>query len=440
MEKLSVIEKFDYASLDKRISAAKDWANFDKSLRSAIVNAFKSYRAPPPEDKEYDFEFLLSDIKTLLENCLSYRREYNEICGAAVRQGLEYELFWKTAELNETLELAEWQAAQRSIELDAQSKSYNEFIKDESAIALGYASISAGNISLAKNAIENDALRHSLIKSRWEAMRSHQRALETRHKAEGHPLNYKERANAVKEFLIRDLLDCYLKAHHVKNACDSIFLWPAEISLMPDPDAPDLINELIQWHHKINRRLDIELRRETEFEYIVSAVSTAPGGTRVVPQAEWEKAFAAAGNHKIEYNLDAVFKKLAPSKISNLRLRGIGVSVNFASPNVGDHRALRLSAIVSPPFDRAPFGEIPRVPFIIASNVVMTDQFTKADYQSPNDLLNKDPAGSWAVQLSKSVYYMDITARTTASLVSDVKLHFLLRGRVNNGDLGDFTW
>jgi hypothetical protein len=78
------------ASRHKWLTPIVDLGNLDEFLKTVTKQYFGgTFRFDPVL-----YESLLSDISAALDRCLTYRREFNDLASSAIRQALEYELFF----------------------------------------------------------------------------------------------------------------------------------------------------------------------------------------------------------------------------------------------------------------------------------------------------------------------------------------------------------
>src|SRR6185503_1274983 len=86
------------------------------------------------------------ELSKLVDRCLAYRREYNDLIANAVRQGLEYDLFSKQVDVLVKLDSMSWVEQLRRMEATNQHNAMNEFSADPgSVLARGFGSLASGS-------------------------------------------------------------------------------------------------------------------------------------------------------------------------------------------------------------------------------------------------------------------------------------------------------
>jgi hypothetical protein len=191
-----------------------DGLNLDKIIGQALTEWRDAHKGETPEYDPLQFERWLNDVGMLLDRCLAYRREYNDLVGSAVRQALEYNLFEMQRDSSEDLEKASWVENLKRAEAAAQANAAAQFEKDPNApLASGFAETARGAQSISAQTADAEVTRKGLVSTRWQAYIDYQEQLEARHTAPGHPLNFAERGLRVRELLLQDLLEAASKYH-----------------------------------------------------------------------------------------------------------------------------------------------------------------------------------------------------------------------------------
>jgi hypothetical protein len=159
----------------------------------------------------YRYENLLSDVTTLLDKCLAYRREFNDLAASAVRQAMEYSLFKAQKDFLEQLEIAPWTKDIRQLDAAGQTSTAAAFGTATHPLSVGFQESAKANSAVSAKAVDAECSRQGLVRSRWKAFIAYQEGLEGRHETPGHPLNYAQRAVRVRKYLLADFEEAILK-------------------------------------------------------------------------------------------------------------------------------------------------------------------------------------------------------------------------------------
>jgi hypothetical protein len=204
-----------------------DWLSAfegDVSVDSIVYDVTsKLLHVEPPYDP-YQIETLVSSASSLLDRCLTYRREMYDLEERAVRRALEYQLFNDQYDAQLNIELAASLEDQRELERDAQlagSTAFKNATGD--ALAPGFAAITDGSAQSSQKAVEAEKARKAWVNKKWEKLKDFQIALQGRHNTPGHSLNYGERFNRTRAFLEQDIAAAYQKAKCIELAAYEIF-------------------------------------------------------------------------------------------------------------------------------------------------------------------------------------------------------------------------
>jgi hypothetical protein len=422
--------------------------SFRETLGSEIANELPPITHKIPRYDWYQVEDLINDVSRSLERCLVYRREYNELEGAAIKAALDYELFQNTLRSNQFLERADWIKKQRELENKAQLTAKAAFDQENSALPQGFSAISEGSAASTQVVLDNEPARLEAIDTKWQELSDYQDTLASAHSVPGHPLNFGDQADRAKAFFLDELKEAYEKARCVDKGIFTVYKFNPPVGL-PDPFVkPEFfLDDLIIWLRSLIRDLELIKLKDIEFEHVISGhqPTVKRGGlvkdyVRAVSEPNWIEASQIHGSGKLEFDVDKHFDPQI-GEIKLLRVKGIGLSM---SVELGDpNRYARTSAIVFPPEVDSPFEakKVPRTPIII-ENICKTDPSQAVRFTSPPSVINLEPRGKWVVQMSTNIGFPDLDPRGRPRPMLDIKLHFLLSGQPepNHARWSEFWW
>jgi hypothetical protein len=283
-----------------------------------------------PEYDPLQFERWLNDVAMLLDRCLAYRREYNDLVGSAVRQALEYDFFNQQKASSEALEKATWVEDLKRAEAVAQGKAAAQFDKDAKApLASGFAETARGGQSISIQTADSEATRKDLVSTRWKAYIDYQDQLEARHTAPGHPLNFAQRALRVKGLLLEDLKEAASKYHSAAAGIFPIFGFVAPEDYI---DSREPLDVFVNTVRTIARDLEKITQNDVSSEW-VAEVQGAPSGATL--------QFA-----------------ISPPSLKFVRVQGLAVSIdlkNLIEPHGIPNPLLLRASVTVTPWGRSPF-------------------------------------------------------------------------------------
>src|SRR5262249_11148866 len=140
----------------------------------------------------------------------------------------------------------------------AQNEARHAFAAGTDPLSKGFARIASGSAESTIIAMTGETSRQGLVDGKWEALK-YQDALEARHQTEGHPLNFGDRANKAKQFLIDDLKEAYEKSRCIDKGLPIVY----GINGPPLPDIRDsaikdkVLDELVLWVREVIRQIEL---------------------------------------------------------------------------------------------------------------------------------------------------------------------------------------
>lgn len=291
-------------------------------LNKDVTATFQRWRAE--HDKfVYDsqrFEDHLADVSRLLDRVLGYRREYNDLAGAAVRQALEYDLFRKQRTALEALDAAVWLKDLRVLDAQGQQNTAVAFRIDAGApLSAGFVAASMASQDVSAQAALAEQSRINLVATRWKAFEEYQANLELRHTTPGHPLNFSERAGRIKPLLLDDVFEATAKifaaAQGIKNVLDVDFGAVHDLNLRTAT-----IDDFVWFTRDLIQQVELATQFEQTTEWLVPGHVDAAG--------DW--GFRLYQNY-----------------FSKARIKAVGLSFSLNNiTGIPDPAGLRLSAVL----------------------------------------------------------------------------------------------
>ena len=274
------------------------------------ANARTGARAWP----EHDWTALLSSAGRLLDRCLAYRREYQDLQGAVARQVLDYDLFEKQLGNLMALDEAAWQTELRRAEADAQRRAAEQFALSP-GLGQGFEALASGAAALADSTVAAEEARRGHVRDRWAALVEHQAKLKARHEEPGHVLNFAERARSVLGFLLEYFSEAAEKAVAVHNGL-------RDRDVM-DEDLRDPVHEmagdnpldgLVSWVRHTSRNLEQRLLAEVDLDQMLK-----------IGKLAWKAGVAAT-------TLDLELRDYQIENLAGARILAVGVGFRPKDP------------------------------------------------------------------------------------------------------------
>ncbi len=394
-------------------------------------------------------EDLVSDVSAILNRCMLYRREIYDLEAQAVRQALDYELFTKQWSILKDLDLADQIEKGRAIDQTTQKAASKEFSHAEDpGLAAGFSKLTEGGAMVAAEAVAGEQNRKNLVTQKYQLLRDYQGALESRHISPGNALNFGERLERLLRFVRQDIRIAYLKVEAAEVGLVDVFgiARPA-----PKPDAPQLIDLLVNWARAASEDLAASTSRETVFERVFSL--------RVkVTEAEYQEGTRPGGAGFLLFSLDTDFfplnAQVDPNFGQRYRPRLLGLAASFAARDFDDPkvRQQRLTIALFPPsplLDIGPYRGLvipePRPP-VVLSNVGITNPELPPRWVLPESAKNIDPSARYPWALCVSTEAGSPNAGTPVDFdpaqIIDIRIHVLvgMRAVTDFGEWKHFSW
>lgn len=277
--------------LKASLELAKSYKWLEELIPSTDDDIVKALEPWKDADKtnylKQNFELHLSDLSRLLDRCLAYRREYNELQASATRQALDYQLFTDLYDSSLALERADWIKGLRETEAKGQGRAAEKFKKTRTQLAGGFAELALTAEQVNKQSAEGEGERIALVHKRWELLKIHQNMLQLQHTEPGHPLNFKEQADRVRAFLLQDIEEAADKANAAYLGVESILRLKAPERKYTEATA-DPLGKFVMWTRKLIRDTEIVLQREieTELTFTLDLKGSRKGGFAFNPAGD----------------------------------------------------------------------------------------------------------------------------------------------------------
>jgi hypothetical protein len=374
--------------------------DFEKPLDIEVLAAIQALDLTPPPYEPLLVEQLLTDVSSLLDRCLAYRREAYELELSAVSYAAEYSLFLDLAPINEQVELLSLKAAQ----------------------------------ALAKEPPVDDSPKGP-IATKWRLMKEHRAELQRRHETRGNAHNFPERYKRVLRLLAEDIREASVKASCAAIGLKLVYgiteplLPPTTENVDLNSQAPkDYLDELVAWTRTMIRELERLRERWIEYDLVVPVSQPwAEDGSELVPSGPTAAAFKKDGLLELRANLAKSFPNLR-----NVRLRALGLSLGWAlqkpGPNhgyeVSKRRAYRYRAIVFTPLQRGVKQASYRRPPVHLGDVGVFWPDDTVALEGGPAVHNVDPRGEWIIRLDRRAAFVNEKEITTETLgILDLKIH-----------------
>lgn len=413
-----------------------DWlAGFEeKELSDAVVySALSGLVSQEPPFDIYQLEHNIQTASATLDRCLTYRRELQELEAQAVQTALEYKLIEDQFASQLQLELAETVERQQAIQQEGQARASTRF-KANDGLAAGFKVLAEAGARGATEAVEGERQRKNAVRSKWDAFQGYRDALIDRHRTPGHALNYQERAQRVRQYLIQDIVVAYGKCKAAGVGAKQIL---GIESAFPEVGPLGTLDRLVLYLRDLISSYELATQDEVEFEHVISLTNPSDpsmyGSPRPVPFDVWSQKFSFVGDRTLTLSLQNLF----PAGMTKLRIKAVGITYVLTSPSINDavSRTSGMSALLTPPqvqnpFSKGSFKSRPSVPF---GRIASFDAGSVRFSEDPA-FRNLDPRGTWTLQAGKNMLWSSITPfgqQMNSSLVQDIRLHFFLAGHLD---------
>lgn len=430
----------DFPSLLSKIErrdGGKPYAdNGDRIVDQIIFDELSKHTGVPPYDP-YLVENLINATVKLLDRCLGYRTALYDIEGIACKQALDYKLFKDQLPFLKTIELAKHIKDQNDVLKTGNEDAAKSFAKDKAPLNQGFSQVATATANSSDKGAKGEGDRQTAVENKWTKAEEYQAALQARHSAKGHALNFAERFENIRVLLVQDVGIAYDKMRCIEEGANEIFRdAPVTIPKLPSPSADDYLGKMLYWIRSLIDELEKGLSAEFEFVHVVHLHTPRINHKRktkqLIKDPVWNAAMVPAGSGLLTFDLK-IANEFPSGFFSHLRLSGIGVAYSKDFIEGGQLSYNRLSAVVFPPPGAKFFSgsSAPRSPVILES-VSTIDKDFASKLTSADSIQNIDPRGPWSILVSPNIGFCDSTARLIQAgplvqQVTDIKLLLKIR-------------
>jgi hypothetical protein len=293
--------------------------SFDTISAAVVTKASSSINRPGSTTELcYEpqlFEGCLRGASTLLDRCLTYRREMGEFEVSGVKAALDYLTFVHVNPIQRSLMKLANDSDVAGIQQDYQDKAQMSYASSgqEQQIAQGHAFESGGAATAASVTALKENLKAKFARRQFDLTIEAQLAQFTRYVTPGSASNMAERYLRLRALLEEDLADAYRKLYCAAigiaavlgvtsvnlassgapvntaiplfagaNATSALNTWIQQF--VPNPKgqrAPDVVDALVLWTRAVLRELD--RRDQYESDVTISIPLSVPCGSRTTP-------------------------------------------------------------------------------------------------------------------------------------------------------------
>lgn len=398
----------------------------------------------------YQFDDLISESSGLLDRCISYRQQYDELSAAAVKAALEYELFSAQLPFSKELDQQRWLRRLRAFEVKSNLAVKTSLDAAGSEISNVFSMLADVAQCSARLALKGEIRKSRLTRQRWDAAESYQEELRKRHEEKGGALNYSGRAERVRDLLVEDMLDAWDKLEPALEGIEELFGLKYDLNSIDDSD---VLTGVVNITRAVIRDLEHYTASEQRNEQIISLrgliVNThtqagAFGSGTGVPLLLDFAGYLA--NRRLDFffgerqrrggNPSSAGEGGGTGKVPRRiwtevpvgRIVAIGCSIRLLNPDrfrnpsmitatvrITSRRSTRLSS------ERTIEHRLP----ISICDVGVTSSNTGVNWTTSSSVRNTPATGDWTIELIDIVEGGD-SANVTWADVADVRLHLLM--------------
>jgi hypothetical protein len=301
--------------------------------------------------KPHNSDQLIYDASILLDRCVTYRREANELTILGVKAELDYDNYILLRDIEDTSQKLSLRMRQSQIERDGLTKSADLFRQSGDPLGTALQAQSTASADSAGASLETDTQRANLVESRRKVLDNWNEEIHSRLGAPGSAHNYGDRWKRVVRLLQQDIFVAYQK------------LLAAEVRLKkltyhPDTDLPaprkasdngehgdiGFLDELVLWARKAVVKIDLqsqfEVQAEVTFGFTSQRVGTGKDLIKVQPiyfadrRREW---WALDGLFNLDLSSDFYFEGFKDMRVRYLNLVFCDIFATDAKDNSATH-------------------------------------------------------------------------------------------------------
>jgi hypothetical protein len=286
------------------------------SLDDVLVEAYALWqKSGSSAFNTYAVEEHLADVSDLLDRCLVYRKDYNDLMGAAIQRALDHDQWTKQRSVRRDIELAHWSVEKLELEVVGQEAVAVAFRKGDDDLAEGFATAAQEGANATRAAAKGETTREKLVKQRWRQDEQFQALLQELHATPGHPLNFAQRGGQMLVFLLEDYVSALAKASAAAKGIAAFGLsYPLDLSQSSTP-----LDDLVRWTREVIDAVQEVKRQDFLYTHII----------RIEPPSDVEiKAINIGSTFRITLpDVGNVTLDGKPRQILNARAVAIGAAV-----------------------------------------------------------------------------------------------------------------
>jgi class 3 adenylate cyclase len=423
----------DWTKFKKKLAQKVPWLTPIDGPFSLLLN--EAIDANPIEPLWYDpllIEGLFKDVGEILNRCLIYRRDAQELETIAVKVAADYAKFTELVPNQREAEVNAQALDRLTVEFDAavgSAAAFQSDVTNKIPIASGLSAIEIGKQKAIQSAIILANRQITLVEERWQMAVKYEDQAQARHIEPGSSHNYSDRMKRILRFLAEDLQEAFAKSRAMLAGVRHIY---GKDYSIPDIKADTSLDELVHVVRAASRYLESESLKDSAYEVVVPLAQAwlNGGGNSRCLISPVELTRAIAGNEDISVDLSPVF-----SGQTHMRLKGIGVSFgevlskNMDPGWLAEKSAYRLSAMITPPGVLVGGQPVPR-PAVRFGNISVFSGSSNLAWYDGTSCINANPVGLWKLRFYPLAVHCLTDERAIVDVVKDVKLHLSVVSRL----------
>jgi hypothetical protein len=410
------------------IAEKVEWfRGFDKPFSELLNEAIENN---PIERFDYDpllVDALLKDVASLLDKCLAYRRDAQDLEILAVRAAADYSKFVDLLPIQQEAEVIAQGLSRLGVERSAAAKAASEFRSTESRgpVERGFEAVELGKVAAIDQQVITSTRQVELIESRWKLTKRYEDEAQARHTAKGNSHNYGDRMTRLLRFLAEDFQEAYLKAAAL---CAGIEVMYGRKFELPDIRLDSAIDDVVHVVRGAARFIEQEVTKFSLYDIVVplcQPLFETDGVSHPLVKYEDLKAAIESGRW-IEFDLAPALRN-----VKSARLRGVGLSFGnelsrgLDPGQLPEMSAYRLTAQLAVPEQTVGGTKLKRPP-VYFGNVAVFSGSTSVAWNASNSCYNGNPLGKWRIKIAPRAVHSIRIEKFSKSLVEDLKLHLSL--------------
>ncbi len=351
----------------------------------------------------------------LLDRCLNIRKDLRELEVLEVKAATDYDLFIKTSEMDEQIDVLRLQTDSKAKEQVGWQKAAASFTNTVT-LEKGISEMAQGRDAALGADLTTSVNLKNLIETRWQRLRDYQDAYHARHAEPGNAHNYEERAKLLLQVLTVLLDEALARAASLATGIN--FVYGVKITDAPTSVTLQTIDQFAVWALRTIRSLSHAAEQETVSEIVIPLVQPwLPSQQPLVHSNAFNQAVSNAGNGTpISLSFDLPRNDLLDSRA---RLKGVGISFGNAFELVlgsGIDRNqtadifTRLTLKITPPLQMGKNETTYQRSEVLIGNVGLHGASGMSLVEG-NAIENLSPFGTWNITIHPFLVWKDGTSR-----------------------------